>query len=63
MAAYNELDGIPCHANDKLLTGILRDEWGFDGIVMADGTAIDRLVSITGDYESAAALALSSGST
>ena len=24
MAAYNELDGIPCHANDKLLTGILR---------------------------------------
>ncbi|MEF7438531.1 glycoside hydrolase family 3 N-terminal domain-containing protein [Paenibacillus lautus] len=61
MAAYNELDGIPCHANDKLLTGILRDEWGFDGIVMADGTAIDRLVSITGDYESAAALALSSG--
>lgn len=61
MAAYNELDGIPCHANDKLLTGILRDEWGFDGIVMADGTAIDRLVSITGDHESAAALALSSG--
>ncbi|MFB9277665.1 glycoside hydrolase family 3 N-terminal domain-containing protein [Cohnella cellulosilytica] len=61
MAAYNEIDGIPCHANGKLLTGILRDEWGFDGIVMADGTAIDRLLALTGDYESAASLALTAG--
>lgn len=61
MAAYNEIDGIPCHANKKLLTDILRGEWGFEGIVMADGTAIDRLLMLTGDYESAAALALTSG--
>ncbi|OXS62612.1 beta-glucosidase [Cohnella sp. CIP 111063] len=61
MAAYNEIDGIPCHANRKLLTGILREEWGFDGIVMADGTAVDRLLALTGDYESAAALALIAG--
>ncbi len=61
MAAYNEIDGIPCHANRKLLTGILREEWGFDGIVMADGTAVDRLLALTGDYESAAALALTAG--
>jgi len=61
MAAYNEIDGIPCHANRKLLTGILREEWGFDGIVMADGTAIDRLLVLTGDYESAASLALTAG--
>jgi beta-glucosidase len=61
MAAYNEIDGIPCHANAKLLTGILRDEWGFDGIVMADGAAIDRLLALTESYEAAAALALSSG--
>ncbi|MFD0717615.1 glycoside hydrolase family 3 N-terminal domain-containing protein [Paenibacillus sp. GCM10027626] len=61
MAAYNEIDGIPCHANSKLLTGILRDEWGFDGIVMADGTAIDRLLALTGDHESAASLALTAG--
>ncbi|QHT62441.1 beta-glucosidase [Paenibacillus lycopersici] len=61
MAAYNEIDGIPCHANKQLLTGILREEWGFEGIVMADGVAIDRLLSMTGDYESAAALALSAG--
>lgn len=61
MAAYNEIDGIPCHANRKLLTEILREEWGFDGIVMADGQAIDRLLALTGGYEAAAALALTSG--
>lgn len=61
MAAYNEIDGVPCHANKPLLTGILRDEWGFDGIVMADGCAIDRLLALTGSHESAAALALESG--
>jgi|LSQX01.3.fsa_nt_gb beta-glucosidase len=61
MAAYNEIDGIPCHANKKLLIDILRDEWGFDGIVMADGIAIDKLLSLTGDHEGAAALALTSG--
>lgn len=61
MAAYNEIDGIPCHANERLLTGILREEWGFDGIVMADGVAVDRLIALTGSHESAAALALASG--
>ena len=61
MAAYNEIDGVPCHANAKLLTGILRDEWGFEGIVMADGVAIDRLVLQAGDYEAAAAMALAAG--
>ncbi|WP_020618087.1 glycoside hydrolase family 3 N-terminal domain-containing protein [Paenibacillus daejeonensis] len=61
MAAYNEIDGIPCHANPELLNGILREEWGFDGLIMADGTAVDRLLALTGDYPSAAALALSSG--
>ncbi|MDQ6417835.1 glycoside hydrolase family 3 N-terminal domain-containing protein [Paenibacillus sp. LHD-117] len=61
MAAYNEIDGIPCHANSKLLTHILRDEWGFEGIVMADGQAIDRLLALTGGHEAAAALALTSG--
>ena len=38
----------------------MRDEWGFDGIVMADGIAIDKLLSLTGDHEGAA-LALTSG--
>ncbi|WP_168120084.1 glycoside hydrolase family 3 N-terminal domain-containing protein [Paenibacillus sp. HB172176] len=61
MAAYNEIDGVPCHANSYLLEGILRKEWKFDGIVMADGCAIDRLTALGGDYPSAAALALSAG--
>lgn len=61
MAAYNDLDGVPCHGNAHLLTGILRDEFGFDGAVMADGCALDRLVSLTGSREHAAAWALESG--
>ncbi len=36
MAAYNAINGVPCHANHRLLTEILRDEWGFDGYVTSD---------------------------
>ncbi len=36
MAAYNAWEGVPCTANERLLTEILRDEWGFDGIVVSD---------------------------
>lgn len=61
MAAYNEFDGLPCVANRYLLTDLLRTEWGFEGVVMADGTAIDRLVRLTGDPVSAGALALNAG--
>ncbi|MFF7278595.1 glycoside hydrolase family 3 N-terminal domain-containing protein [Streptomyces griseorubiginosus] len=61
MAAYNEVDGMPCSGNRALLTGLLREEWGFEGLVMADGLAVDRLARITGDKVSAGALALNSG--
>ncbi|HEX3038659.1 MAG TPA: glycoside hydrolase family 3 N-terminal domain-containing protein [Oscillospiraceae bacterium] len=61
MAAYNEIDGLPCHANADLLRGILRDELGFDGIVMADGTAVDRLDVVTGDNVKSGAVALRAG--
>jgi beta-glucosidase len=40
MAAYSELDGIPCAANKWLLTDVLREEWGFNGIVISDLGAI-----------------------
>ncbi|SHF39938.1 beta-glucosidase [Caldanaerobius fijiensis DSM 17918] len=43
MAAYHELDGIPCHGSNKLLTEILRNEWGFDGLVVSDYFAINML--------------------
>lgn len=61
MAAYNEIDGIPCHANGYLLQQILREELGFNGAVMADGCALDNLVALTESTEKAAALALESG--
>lgn len=61
MAAYNEIDGVYCHANKNLLTNILRDEMGFTGTVMADGTAIDRLNSVTGSYAASGAAALAAG--
>ncbi len=41
MASYNEWDGIPNHVNKKLLTDILRGEWGFNGFVMSDGGGMD----------------------
>ncbi len=43
MNAYHELDGVPCTASKELLTDILRDEWGFDGIVVSDYFAIEEI--------------------
>jgi len=44
MASYNEWDNVPNHVNRRLLTDILRGEWGFDGYVMADGGGIESVV-------------------
>jgi beta-glucosidase len=61
MAAYNEIDGVPCHANSKLLTKVLREEMGFEGVVMSDGVAIDQLDVMTGDRVLSGATALKAG--
>ena len=61
MAAYNEIDGVYCHANPALLRDVLRDEYGFDGFVMSDGVAIDQLDAVTGDRVASGALALNAG--
>ena len=61
MAAYNDIDGVPCVANARLLTGILRERWGFEGIVMSDLGAIDRLVRGTVSLAGAGAVALRAG--
>lgn len=45
MASYNEIDGIPSHANRWLLTDVLRGEWGFKGAVVSDYFAIREMVS------------------
>lgn len=36
MAAYNDVDGVPCHANRRVLRDILQDEIGFEGVIRAD---------------------------
>lgn len=41
MCAYNRVEGDPCCGSEKLLHQILRDEWGFDGIVVSDCWAIN----------------------
>nr|WP_314845328.1 glycoside hydrolase family 3 N-terminal domain-containing protein [uncultured Microbacterium sp.] len=61
MAAYTDIDGIPCVAHQELLTSILRDEWGFDGIVMADGKSVDRILRQVGTPVAAAAAAVTAG--
>jgi beta-glucosidase len=64
MNAYHELDGVPCAASRRLLTGILRQEWGFDGLVVSDYFAVDQLAAyhrVARDKEEAALLALSAG--
>ena len=64
MPAYCDVDGLPCHASSELLTTILRDEWGFDGIVASDYTAVQMLVGqhrLTGDLGTAAGMALRAG--
>jgi len=45
MASYNEIDGIPSHANRWLLRDVLRREWGFSGFVVSDYYAITELKS------------------
>ncbi len=49
-----------CHANRHLLQDILQEQLGFDGVVMADGIAIDQLDIMTGNNIRSAALALKS---
>ncbi|MFZ0455481.1 MAG: glycoside hydrolase family 3 N-terminal domain-containing protein [Ignavibacteriaceae bacterium] len=43
MAAYHDWDGVPCVSNSFLLKKILRDEWGFQGMVLSDLGAIRML--------------------
>ncbi|MDE7218953.1 MAG: glycoside hydrolase family 3 C-terminal domain-containing protein [Oscillospiraceae bacterium] len=61
MAAYNEIDGAYCHANPWLLRDLLRGEYGFGGLVVSDGVAIDQLDAVTGDRTASGALALEAG--
>jgi len=64
MPAYHEIDGVPCHANSWLLRRILRDEWGFEGVVVSDYFAVRQLQTyhrVAGDDLEAAIKALEAG--
>jgi beta-glucosidase len=64
MGAYNALNGVPCCADSFLLTQVLRDEWGFDGVVISDGSAVRRISTdhhYKPTYEEGAAAALKAG--
>ena len=57
MASYNEIDGIPSHSNKHLLDGILRQEWGFRGMVVSDYFGITQLRTLHHVVDSDAAAA------
>jgi beta-glucosidase len=64
MPSYNEMDGVPSHKNRWLLDRVLRQEWGFDGMVVSDYYAIDQMVSrhgVAADLADAARQALEAG--
>src|SRR5260370_24075299 len=64
MAAYHDIDGVPCTANPWLMNKVLRDEWGFNGFVLADLGAIRRLVDphhVANSPREAVWLAINSG--
>jgi len=64
MPSYNEVDGIPSHANKWLLGKVLREEWGFQGFVVSDYHGINQLHSlhhVVASNEEAAATALETG--
>src|SRR5215472_7071690 len=64
MPAYHDIDNECCHASRFLLTEVLRDQWGFDGLVVADYAGIHLLHTHHGlatDKAEAAALAFNAG--
>ena len=67
MCAYNRLDGKPCCGNDQLLTQLLREKWGYRGLVTSDCGAINDFFKAGGhrtfpnDPSSAAANAVRTG--
>ena len=64
MASYNEINGIPMHKNKWLLQNVLRDEWGFTGVIVSDGGGIrdlERLHHVAADRADAARQTLQAG--
>jgi beta-glucosidase len=62
MTSFNEINGIPATGNKWLMADLLRKQWGFDGFVVTDYTAINEMVAHgVGDEATAGELALKAG--
>lgn len=63
MAAFNEVAGVPMHANRELIRGVLRNAWGFDGVLVSDYTGVLELQrhGVAADSAAAGVLALEAG--
>lgn len=64
MPSYNEIDGVPSHANHWLLERVLRQEWGFQGFTVSDYEAIAQLATlhkVAADKDEAAVKAIEAG--
>ena len=64
MNSYTEIDGVPVASDPEVLTGLLRDELGFDGVVVADYFAVaflHAMHAVAADRGEAAQLALTAG--
>ncbi len=63
MPSFNSLNGIPSIANSHIMKDILKDEWGFDGVIISDYNAIAELIThgIAADRKEAAKLAFENG--
>jgi len=63
MGAFNEVSGVPMHANDALINGLLRREWGWNGVFISDYTGVMELMphGVAADRTQAGILGLTSG--
>ena len=62
MTSFNEVDGIPSTGNKWLLTDLLRDQWGFNGLIVSDYTSVNEMIEHgMGDLQTVSALALNAG--
>lgn len=62
MTSFNDINGVPATANRWLLTDLLRQDWGFNGLVVTDYTAVNELIDHgLGDLQQVSALSLNAG--
>ncbi len=63
MSSFNDISGVPGSANHYTMTGVLRDRWGFDGLVVSDWDAVKQLINqgYSADLKEASAAALTAG--